>query len=53
MLSRPMPTPTSHGDVDRATAETKAYARVIATNATVKDLVLPPETDIRDLGTLP
>ena len=39
--------------VDRATAETKAYARVIATNATVKDLVLPPETDIRDLGTLP
>lgn len=39
--------------VDRATAETKAYARVIATNATVKDLVLPPETEIRDLGTLP
>ena len=39
--------------VDRVTAETKAYARVIATNATVKDLVLPPETDIRDLGTLP
>jgi GDP-mannose 6-dehydrogenase len=39
--------------VDRATAETRAYARVIATNATVKDLVLPPETEIRDLGTLP
>jgi len=39
--------------VDRATAETRAYARVIAANATVKDLVLPPETEIRDLGTLP
>ena len=39
--------------VDRATAETRPYARVIATNATVQDLVLPPETDIRDLGTLP
>ncbi|MCB1370841.1 MAG: nucleotide sugar dehydrogenase [Rhodobacteraceae bacterium] len=39
--------------VDRATAETRAYARVIATNATVADLVLPPETEIRDLGTLP
>ena len=39
--------------VDRATAETRAYARVIAANATVKDLVPPPETEIRDLGTLP
>lgn len=39
--------------VDRATAETRPYARVIAANATVKDLVLPPETDIRDLGSLP
>jgi GDP-mannose 6-dehydrogenase len=39
--------------VDRATAETRAYVRVIATNATVADLVLPPETEIRDLGTLP
>lgn len=39
--------------VDRATAETRPYVRVIAANATVKDLVLPPETDIRDLGSLP
>lgn len=39
--------------VDRAAAETRPYARVIAANATVKDLVLPPETDIRDLGALP
>lgn len=39
--------------VDKATTERTAYARVIAANATVKDLRLPAGTDLRDLGTLP
>ncbi len=39
--------------VDKRTTERTAYARVIATNATVKDLSLPDGTDLRDLGTLP
>lgn len=39
--------------VDKAVAEGSTYARVIATNATVKQLSLPAGTEIRDLGTLP
>jgi GDP-mannose 6-dehydrogenase len=39
--------------VDRGTAETRAYARVVATNATVCALALAPGTDMRDLGALP
>ncbi|WP_193143450.1 MULTISPECIES: nucleotide sugar dehydrogenase [unclassified Meridianimarinicoccus] len=39
--------------VDKPTAEGTAYARVIATNATVEDLDLPAATDLRDLGRLP
>lgn len=39
--------------VDKTRAEATAYARVIATNATVQDLDLPADTDLRDLGTLP
>jgi len=33
-------------------AQSQKYDRVIATNATVKDLALPDGTDIRDLGAL-
>ena len=39
--------------VAKATVERTAYARVIATNATVSQLTLPAGTDLRDLGTLP
>ncbi|MGS4946647.1 nucleotide sugar dehydrogenase [Meridianimarinicoccus sp. RP-17] len=39
--------------VDKATAETRTYARVVATNATARALSLAPGTDLRDLGTLP
>ena len=39
--------------VDKSQAETTQYARVIATNATVDALDLPPGQEIRDLGTLP
>lgn len=39
--------------VDKTAAEAATYARVIATNATVKDLTLTPGTELRDLGTLP
>ncbi|QDY68258.1 nucleotide sugar dehydrogenase [Qingshengfaniella alkalisoli] len=39
--------------VDRETAENRNYDRIIATNATVKDLTLRADADIRDLGTLP
>ena len=38
--------------VDRETAHERRYDRVIATNATAKDLDLPAGTDLRDLGTL-
>lgn len=38
--------------VDKATAEGSTYARVIATNATVKELDLPETADLRDLGAL-
>ena len=34
-------------------AEAQSYARVIAANATVKDLSLSPDTDIRDINALP
>ncbi|MEL6519335.1 MAG: nucleotide sugar dehydrogenase [Pseudomonadota bacterium] len=39
--------------VDRDTARNGSYDRVISTNATVKQLDLPAETEILDLGTLP
>lgn len=39
--------------VDKGRAETGSYRRIVATNATVRDLDLPEGTDIRDLGTLP
>jgi len=39
--------------VDRATAQARRYDRVVATNATVRALDLPANTDLRDLGTLP
>ncbi|MBM7068977.1 nucleotide sugar dehydrogenase [Actibacterium sp. 188UL27-1] len=39
--------------VDRETAQTRSYARIIATNATVKELDLSDASLIRDLGTLP
>lgn len=39
--------------VDKRTTERTAYARVIATNATINDLNLSDGTDLRDLGTLP
>ncbi|WP_108262101.1 nucleotide sugar dehydrogenase [Mangrovicoccus ximenensis] len=38
--------------VDKATAEGGGHARVIAANATVRDLTLPEGTEIRDLGAL-
>ena len=38
--------------VDKATAEAAVYDRVIASNATIKDLVLSETTDIHDLGSL-
>ncbi|OSP54081.1 nucleotide sugar dehydrogenase [Pseudoruegeria sp. SK021] len=38
--------------VDKATADSGSYARVIAANATVKELDLPAGSDIRDLGSL-
>ncbi len=38
--------------VSRETAEAASYARVIAANATVKDLSLPAGAEIRDLGAL-
>ena len=39
--------------VEKETTERTSYDRVIATNATIKELDLPVETDLRDLGTLP
>lgn len=39
--------------VDRAHVEGTAYARVIATNATIDTLNLPGTTELRDLGCLP
>lgn len=39
--------------VDKPTADASSYARVIASNATVKDLALAAGTEVRDLGTLP
>jgi GDP-mannose 6-dehydrogenase len=39
--------------VDKATAQSAPYARVIATNATVQDLDLPDAAELRDLGSLP
>lgn len=39
--------------VDKATAQANGYARVIATNATINDLELPADSDVRDLGKLP
>lgn len=39
--------------VDKATAEANGYARVIATNATINELVLPAGSEILDLGKLP
>lgn len=38
--------------VDKDKAEANGYARVIAANATIKDLAMPAGTDIRDLGSL-
>ena len=39
--------------VTRSHAETTPYARVIAANATVKDLTLAPGADVRDINALP
>lgn len=39
--------------VAKGKAETTSYARVIATNATVNDLVLTDGLEVRDLGSLP
>jgi len=39
--------------VDKPHAEAGQYARVISTNATIKELDLPGDAEIRDLGTLP
>lgn len=38
--------------ISRHVAESTAYARVIATNATIQSLTLANDTDIRDLGRL-
>jgi GDP-mannose 6-dehydrogenase len=39
--------------VDQARAEAGPYARVIATNATIKALRLPDAAEVRSIGTLP
>ena len=39
--------------VSRSHAETTPYVRVIAANATVKDLTLAPGADVRDINALP
>ena len=38
--------------ITKETAEATSYARIIATNATIKSLSLPKDADLRDLGTL-
>ena len=38
--------------ISKETAEATSYARIIATNATIKSLTLPKDADLRDLGTL-
>lgn len=39
--------------IDRAAAEQGPFDRVIATNATIRDLTLPAGTDLVDIGSLP
>lgn len=39
--------------VDRARVEAGGYDRVIAANATIRQIDLPPGIDLRDIGTLP
>ncbi|WP_172300484.1 nucleotide sugar dehydrogenase [Pseudoruegeria sp. HB172150] len=39
--------------VEKGHAESTEYARVVATNATIKSLTLPEGVDVRNLGTLP